>query len=189
MVKLSTGKMSSRSGDVVTISWLFDQIASAIRERGGDPTDEVVAGALRYAFLKVRIGGDIVFDINESVSIQGNSGPYLQYAHARACSILEKTVVAEDFAATDVTYDEAERLLLHKIGEYHEAKEVAMRELLPHHICNYLYELAQEFNRFYEKSRVIGDEREAIRIELVRLYRDTLAAGLNVLGIAAPEKL
>lgn len=189
MVKLSTGKMSSRSGDVVTISWLFDQIASAIRERGGDPTGEVVAGALRYAFLRVRIGGDIVFDINESVSIQGNSGPYLQYAHARACSILEKTAVAEDFTATDVTYDEAERLLLRKIGEYHEAKEVAMRELLPHHICNYLYELAQEFNRFYEKSRVIGDEREAIRIELVRLYRDTLAAGLNVLGIAAPEKL
>ena len=83
----------------------------------------------------------------------------------------------------------AERLLLRKIGEYHEAKEVAMRELLPHHICNYLYELAQEFNRLYEKSLVIGDEREAIRIELVRLYRETLAAGLNVLGIAAPERV
>ena len=189
MVKLSTGKMSSRSGDVVTISWLFDQITTAINQRGGEPSDDVVAGALRYAFLKVRIGGDIIFDINESVSIQGNSGPYLQYAHARACSILEKTEVNGQVNLDEVSYDSAERALLRKIGEYHEMKELAMRELLPHHICNYLYELAQEFNRFYEKSRVIGDAREEIRVDLVRLYRDTLASGLATLGIAAPDKL
>lgn len=64
-----------------------------------------------------------------------------------------------------------------------------MAELLPHLVCNYLYELAQEFNRFYEQSRIIGDEREAVRLSLVKTYRDTLAVGLKLLGITAPERL
>lgn len=190
-VKLTTGKMSSRDGDVIEISWLFDQVAEAIRARGGEPTEAVVAGALRYAFLKVRIGSDVVFDINESVSIQGNSGPYLQYAHARACSILDK-VVDEIERSKDrkiERLDTAERSLLRKIGEYGGVAEKAMAELLPHYICTYLYELAQEFNRFYEKCRIIGDEREAVRLELTALYRDTFARGLALLGIEAPERL
>lgn len=187
-VKLTTGKMSSRDGDVVEIDWLFDQVAEAIRARGGEATDDVVAGALRYAFLKVRIGGDVIFDINESVSIQGNSGPYLQYAHARACSILDKADSRQPTADREAL-DENERALLRKIGEYSEVVERAEAELLPHYVCHYLYELAQEFNRFYEKCRIIGDDREATRLELVILYRDTLANGLALLGIAAPEQL
>jgi arginyl-tRNA synthetase len=66
---------------------------------------------------------------------------------------------------------------------------VAQRELLPHHICTYLYELAQEFNRFYEKNRVIGSDREINRIALVGLYAKTLKKGLETLGIKAPEKM
>lgn len=189
-LKLSTGKMSSRDGDVVTISWLFDQIAEAVRQRGGEATEAVVAGAIRYAFLKVRIGGDIVFDINESVSIQGNSGPYLQYAHARACSILEKAErQVLDVRPQMLDLETGERALVRKLGEYNETLGRAVAELLPHYICTYLYELAQEFNRFYEKSRIIGDKREAIRLELVKLYRETLSRGLETLGIVAPERM
>ena len=188
-VKLTTGKMSSREGDVVEIDWLFDQVAEAIRARGGEATDDIVAGALRYAFLKVRIGGDVIFDINESVSIQGNSGPYLQYAHARACSILEKSDKTADIRPQILEFDTEERSLLRKIGEDSKVVEKATGELLPHYVCTYLYELAQEFNRFYEKCRIIGDEREAVRLELTKLYRDTLAGGLGLLGIVAPEKM
>lgn len=189
-VKLTTGKMSSRDGDVVEIDWLFDQVADAIRARGGEATDYIVAGALRYAFLKVRIGGDVIFDVNESVSIQGNSGPYLQYACARAFSILEKAGQVERSKDRKIErLDTEERSLVRKISEYDEVAERAMAELLPHYVCNYLYELAQEFNRFYEKCRIIGDEREATRLELARRYRDTLAHGLSLLGIAAPEHL
>lgn len=187
-VKLATGKMSSRDGDVLEIAWLFDQVADAIRARGGEVTDDVVAGALRYAFLKVRIGSDVIFDVNESVSIQGNSGPYLQYAHARACSILDKAN-NQNIVADEAQLDENERALVRKLSEFSEIVEKATAELMPHHVCNYLYELAQEFNRFYEKCRIIGDEREAIRLSLIVRYRDTLSSGLNLLGIVAPEKM
>jgi arginyl-tRNA synthetase len=76
-----------------------------------------------------------------------------------------------------------------KIGEYGEVVEKATTELLPHYICTYLYELAQSFNRFYEHNRVIGDAREAVRLNLVEHYASTLKAGLTLLGITAPERM
>lgn len=187
-VKLTTGKMSSRSGEVVEISWLFDKVAEAITDRGGTATDEIVAGALRYQFLRVKIGSDIVFDVNDAVSLQGNSGPYLQYAHARACSIIAKAGQS-DLDIRTAEFDDSERMLLRKMSQYVEVVNRATSELLPHHICSYLYELAQEFNRFYEKCRIIGDEREDIRLSLVVNYRDILARGLMILGIVAPDKM
>lgn len=185
-VKLTTGKMSSRDGDVVTIGWLFDEFKRAIRQRGGEPTDEVVAGALRYQFLKVKIGGDVVFDINDAVSLTGNTGSYLQYAHARARGILTKAKTAVAFPTT---LDAEDRPLVRKLSEYREMVERATSSLEPHHICNYLFELAQEFNRYYEKNQVVGSDKEAHRVGLVAAYADILKAGLAILGIAAPEKL
>lgn len=187
-VVLSTGKMSSRTGDVIEIAWLFDRIAEAITERGGEATDTIVAGALRYQFLKVRIGSDVVFDINEAVSLHGNSGSYLQYAHARAKSILEKST-AQPIELATAELDPAERSLVRKLTEYVEVVQTAQRDLLPHGICTYLYELCQEFNRFYEKSRVIGSDQEAKRVALIAQYADTLQRGLAILGIHAPAKM
>lgn len=187
-VKLSTGKMSSRSGDVLEIGWLFDQMAKAMKERGGQATDEFVSGALRYQFLKVKIGSDVVFDVDESVTLQGNSGPYLQYAHARAKSILSKAQIPKDKIQIKVL-QAGERSLLRKISEYNEVIDRAVEELLPHYVCTYLYELAQVFNRFYEKNKVIGDDREDIRLQLVSMYAKTLKSGLDLLGIYAPENM
>lgn len=186
LVKLSTGKMSSRTGDVVTIEWLFDEFGRAIVERGGEPNDEIIAGALRYQFLRVRIGGDVVFDINEAVSLTGNTGSYLQYAHARARGILKKS--GAEFSMPQELFEE-DRLLVRKLSEYHEAVDAATGQLEPHHICNYLFELSQEFNRYYEKNQVVGSEKEAHRVGLVALYADILKAGLSILGIHAPDKI
>lgn len=186
LVKLTTGKMSSRTGDVVEIGWLFDEFGKAIEARGGVADDEIIAGALRYQFLKSKIGGDVVFDINEAVSLTGNTGSYLQYAHARARRILEK--INDGIVLPSEVRDE-DRMLVRKLGEYHEVVEQAKRSLEPHHICNYLFELAQEFNRYYEKNQVVGDELEAHRAGLVAVYADTLRAGLMILGINAPEKM
>ncbi len=186
LVKLSSGKMSSRTGDVVEIDWLFDEFAKAIEARGGEATDEIIAGALRYQFLKVKIGGDVIFDVSEAVSLSGNTGSYLQYAYARARQLIEKSTAK--FMRSNDLYEE-DKSLMRKLSEYHEVVNLATRELAPHHICNYLFDLAQEFNRYYEKNRVVGDDREAHRVSLVTLYADILKAGLSMLGIEAPGKI
>ncbi len=185
-VKLSTGKMSSRDGDVITIDWLFDEFAQAIKGRGGEPTDDIIAGALRYQFLKVKIGSDVIFDVHEAVSLTGNTGSYLQYAHARARRILEKSTTEYAYP-TEV--NEEDRALVGKLGEYHEVIDRAANLLEPHHVCAYLFELAQEFNRYYEQYHVVGDPLEVHRTGLVALYADTLKAGLATLGIHAPERM
>lgn len=186
LVKLSTGKMSSRTGDVVTIDWLFDEFGKAIAVRGGEPTKAIVAGALRYQFLKVKIGGDVIFDINDAVSLTGNTGSYLQYAHARARSILAKATAP---VAMPQDVRDEDTALVRKLGEYAEVVDKAAAALEPHHICNYLFELAQEFNRYYEKNQVLGGEDEAHRVGIVAVYADILKAGLAILGIVAPEKM
>lgn len=190
LVKFADGKkMSSRLGNVARAVDAIGIVREKVKELVKDENlvNDVALGAVKYQFLKYRVGGDIAFDIEESVSLQGNSGPYLQYAHARVCSILDKASESPSDAVAE--YDTAERALLSKLGENSEVLNRAAAELMPHYVCNYLYELAQEFNRFYEKSRIIGDDREVLRLGIARLYRDTLAEGLRLLGIAAPERM
>jgi arginyl-tRNA synthetase len=191
IVKLKGGgKMSSRKGNILRAADVLDAAAEANKKLTSQDNDQTVLGAVKYAFLKNRVGGDLIYDPEESVSLEGNSGPYLQYAHARACSILRKSdgtkAVTKDLQ--DV-FKPDERSLVRKISEYPETVDKAVADLMPHHICTYLYELAQNFNRFYENNRVIGDERQVTRLLLVERYANTLQAGLKVLGIAAPEQM
>jgi arginyl-tRNA synthetase len=144
-------------------------------------------GALRYVLLKNRLGSDVAFDVNEAISLDGNSGPYLQYAHVRARSIIKKSTLKPAEQITQL--EPAERGLLAKMAEYPEVMERAVGDLMPHLICNYLYELAQVFNNFYEHNRVIGDQREVERLMLVSSYANVLEEGLNLLGIPAPQQM
>jgi arginyl-tRNA synthetase len=185
-VSLSTGKMSSRTGDVYGADDLLEDVSKLAQKLFPEAAHEVELGAVKYAFARHRLGGDIVYDINESVSLEGNSGPYLQYAHARARSVLRK---ADSRGELEGELQPDERLLARKLGEYAETVDRAAIELMPHHVCTYLYELAQEFNRFYEKNRVIGDPREPLRLALVRRYAETLQFGLQLLGMRTPDKM
>lgn len=188
MIKLQGGvKMSSRKGNGLLAQDVLDAAAAANREATGAGKTDTVLGAVKYAFLKQRIGADIIYDPKESVSLEGNSGPYLQYAHARARSILGKASAQP--ANSIATFEGGERSLARKLAEYPEVIQKAARELMPHHVCTYLYELAQIFNRFYEHNRVVGDPREAERLRLVGLYADVLKDGLSLLGIAAPDRM
>jgi arginyl-tRNA synthetase len=187
MVKLQGGiKMSSRKGNVVTALEILDSARKAGESSQANTGGDTILAAVKYAFARSRVGGDIVYDPIESVALEGNSGPYLQYAHARARSILEKSEITEA-ALSDL--QDAERSLLRKIGEYTEVVDKAVIELMPHHICTYPYELAQTFNRFYEHNRVIDDPRQGIRVHLVHLYADRLRDGLSLLGITAPDRM
>jgi arginyl-tRNA synthetase len=188
-VKLRGGvKMSSRKGNFLRAVDVLDMVTEANKETTGRENKDVVLGAVKYAFLKQRIGPDIIFDPKESVAIEGNSGPYLQYAYARAQSVLAKAGTERQLVAVD-NLNPDERSLLRKVTEYPEVVQKSTSELMPHHICTYLYELAQKFNSFYEHNRVIGDERQDIRLQLVEYYVSTLEGGLSLLGIAAPSKM
>ncbi|MBX4188886.1 arginine--tRNA ligase [Candidatus Saccharibacteria bacterium] len=188
-LSLSTGKMSSRTGKVYPAMQLLLEVKDAVHKQYPDSPvqKEASLASVKYGFLKHRLGGDIVLDVEEAVSLEGNSGPYLQYAYARARSIAAKS--DKHPQKTDNKFDQSERSLVRKISEYPEVVAKAAAELMPHHICTYLYELAQTFNSFYEKSRIIGDDREDTRLQLVNVYSQVLKDGLILLNITAPERM
>lgn len=190
MVKLAGGvKMSSRKGNFLTADEVLSAASKATANTRGQEKPLVTLGAIKYAFLKNHIGGDIIYDAQESVNLEGNSGPYLQYALVRAKSILGKGHVSSAKGQEIDKLDKFERTLARKLGMYPEVFSVAAKELSPHHICTYLYELAQTFNRFYENSQVLNDPRSHIRLKLVESYAKTLEDGLRILGIPVLEKM
>jgi len=192
LVKLAGGvKMSSRLGNIVSANSVLEMARHANKEINKQDNEDTALGAIKYSFLKQRLGADLIYDPAESVSLEGNSGPYLQYAHARACSILLKANFQEQSLETAKAdgLEASERSLARKIGEYPEVVAKASDELMPHHICTYLYELAQSFNSFYEKNRVLDNARQNIRLRLVKAYADVLKNGLNLLNIASPDKM
>jgi arginyl-tRNA synthetase len=179
-------KMSSRLGNVTTAMDVIRAVKDAVEDTGDEARNrQVYLGALKYELLKYKLGGDIAFDPKNSVSLQGNSGPYLQYALVRANSILSKVAATEE----PTSFDEAERKLVQKLSQYHDVVAEATRHFETHTICTFLYELAGVFNAFYEHNRVVEHEREAVRAALVKTYKQTLEDGLYLLGISAPERM
>ena len=190
IVKLVGGvKMSSRLGNFLRAVDVLNSASAANKQLTGKDNQASVLGAVKYSLLRTRMGGDIIYDPLESVSIEGNSGPYLQYAYARARSILNKVARMPEYNTDYTVLNPSERSLLRKMGEFIEVIEQASVEFMPHQVCTYLYELAQIFNRFYEQNRVIDDERQDLRIMLVERYSKILKQGLDLLGIPAPETI
>jgi arginyl-tRNA synthetase len=193
LVKLKGGvKMSSRYGKVITALDILAAARQASELPGRTVKQDTVLAAVKYAFAKNRLAGDIEYDAQESVALDGNSGPYLQYAHARARSILAKSrFAATSFAHRDESrkLEPAERLFVRQLAQYGDVVMEVAGELAIHKLCTYLYDTCQQFNRFYEQTRVIGSEREAERIVIVANYALILRDGLGLLGIAAPDTI
>jgi arginyl-tRNA synthetase len=191
-VKLAGGvKMSSRKGNFLRAVEVLDMTAAEQEEANGKADEAVVLGAVKYALLKPKIEpGDIIFNVKESVSLQGDSGPYLQYSLARAKSILRKCPSSHSPSiAQDEALDEYERSLLLALLGWKDELARAADELAPHRVCTYLYRLAQKFSRFYENDRVAGGEKEQLRKQLVEGYIDVLEAGLAILGVPSVERI
>ena len=201
--------MSSRKGNFLKAVDVLGMVKDALKSEY-DSTDEVVSlAATKYAFLKYKMGGDIIFDPKESVKMTGNSGPYLLYACVRAKKIMASANNASeehnrrrgDYGATEPRNDgregafrrsiiaDAERSLKKKMLEYRGMLDEAVSEMAPHKVANYLYELAQHFSRFYESCPVIGSDQEKERIKLVKVYLNIMTHGLNLLGINVPEEM
>ena len=180
-------KMSSRKGNFLKAIDVINLVSDELKSEYNSEGFAVSLGAIKYAFLKYRMGGDIIFDPKESVKMTGNSGPYLQYSCVRAKKILGK--VAKSEVNSSYKLNEFEKQLIKKIVQYKDTLSEAVSELAPHKLANYLYELAQEFSRFYENCAVAGSDAEAERALIVRNYLNTMTHGLGLLGINIPEEM
>lgn len=180
-------KMSSRKGNFLKAVDVLNMVKDELKEAYESSDNVVALAATKYAFLKYKMGGNIVFDPHESVKMTGNSGPYLLYSAVRAKKILQKS--NGDSGQNDAVYDSNERKLAKKILEYKEILKESVIEMAPHKVANYLYELAQEFSRFYEQCIVAGSDREAVRMQIVEVYLKTMTHGLGILGISIPAEM
>ncbi|MBY0110964.1 arginine--tRNA ligase [Patescibacteria group bacterium] len=186
-LRLTTGKMSSREGTIVTATSLINDMVAKAQERAQDVlvAEQVGIAAIKYMVLRQAPGGDIIFNPEQSLSLEGDSGPYLQYALVRATSVLasaEKEGSREDAPAEPYLI---ERL----ISRFPEVAARAERERSPHHVAQYLTTLAGEWNSFYAQNRIIGGEYEPYKLFVARAFQNTMKKGLWLLGIPTPEKM
>jgi len=193
-LRLSTGKMSSREGTVITASELLKDVILRASKKNPDliVAEQVAVGAIKYMVLRQSPGADIIFDPDKSLSLEGDSGPYLQYALVRALSVLRTAgekldVVDEPILTQDApeTPYEIARLIVRFPGTIERAEKL----FAPNMLVTYLTELASAWNSFYAKERIVGGEYEAHKISLARAFAQTMKNGLTVLGIPVPEKM
>ncbi|MES3005888.1 MAG: arginine--tRNA ligase [Patescibacteria group bacterium] len=210
MLRLPTGKMSSRTGEVVTGESLLNDMRQMALERMKDRemssddkkvvADQVGVAAIKYAVLRQSSGKDIIFDAEKSLSFEGDSGPYLQYSAVRAKSLLEKAGVVGIQASTEIDWTpeleagtllwpggKLERLLV----RFPEVAARAESEHSPHHVANYLMELAGEFNSFYSSTQIVSkdDKFAPYKVALVSAFVRVITGGLWLLGIQVPKKM
>lgn len=205
MLKLATGKMSSRKGNIITGEVLIEDVEDLIKEKIKDRefsdkeknevAEEVAIGAIKYSILRQAIGGDIIFDFDKSISFEGDSGPYLQYACVRANSILNKLSVEKlehAFKVSKGTFDTWETTDLERyLYRFPEVVERAGKEYAPHYILTYLTELASLFNSFYANNKIIdeADPTSSYKVALTQAVAHILKSGLRLLGIKVPKKM
>ena len=154
--------------------------------------EQIVIGAVKYSVLKVGATQDVAFDIETSVSLDGNSGPYLQYTYARTQSVLRKSGNKKYPLTIDTyTIESEELVLLRLMSKFEEVVADAAEKYSPNILTNYLFELAQSFNLFYQKLTILKAEGEAkaFRLALTAAVGHTMKSGLHLLGIQAPEQM
>jgi len=204
-VSLPEGKMSTRRGRVVYLDELTDECIKRaydeVKKRRGKELSEkkmkeiaekIGVGALRYNIIKVQPEKGITFKWEEALNFDGNSAPFIQYAHARACSILSKTKEKISKVDASALTHPSELNLIKKLAEFPLAVEEAYTGFKPHLIAAYLFSVASLFNQFYRDCPVLHEKNKDLRnarLLLVDSTRVVIRNGLNLLGIAAPEEM
>ena len=195
MLRFAEGKMSSRTGNVITGASLLSELTDVARAHAeGSRADDkallaqqVAVAAIKFQILRSAMGKDMIFDRERALSLEGDSGPYLQYAHARAHTIMDKAReagIASSFA------DEPVSVVERHLYRFPEVVARAAAELEPHHIATYLIDLSGYFNSWYAQEQILdGTPRAAHKVAIVDMVRRTLNRGLYILGIPAPEKM
>ncbi len=191
LYRFKEGKMSTRKGNVI---WLQEVLAKAKEKALAFTKDEAVAeavgiAALKWNDLKRKSDLNINFDWEEILNLQGNSGPYMLYTYARATSVLRKNEEAGEASAAnkqaaELELEPLEKQLIALFEDFPEVVARASSEFAPHQLCNYLFELAQSFNSFYNKHQILKDlEKKELRLRIVEQSATILNQGLALLGI------
>lgn len=207
MVDLPTGKMKSREGTVVDADDLIDEMVATAKQRteelgkvDGFSEEEktdlyqmIGMGALKYFLLKVEPKKRLLFDPNESIDFQGNTGPFIQYTHARICSVLSKAAYS---GTESIVYPgqlaDTERDLIVSLSQYPQVLNNAAQEHSPALIANYVYDLAKLYNKFYHEAPILKSDDENLktfRLSLSEASAAVLKKGMNLLGIQVPERM
>lgn len=199
MVNLPEGRMKSREGKVVDADDLINRMRDLARKELEERYKldkkeleerslKIAIASIKYMLLKTDMAKDVVFNPEEAMSFEGNTGPYLQYSYARASSILRKVKKKSEKIEIE-RLEDAEIKLIKKLGNFPEIVSQAREQLNPSIIANYSFELAQQFNEFYHSSWVIGSEKENFRLALVSAFRIVLKSSLYLLGIEVMEEM
>jgi arginyl-tRNA synthetase len=210
MVDLPSGKMKSREGTVVDADDLMSEMVQTAKERTtelgkieGFSEAELDAlfnqlglGALKYFLLKVDPKKRMLFNPEESIDFQGNTGPFVQYTHARICSMIRKAKEqAIDFhlqSITNSTLSPTEQELIYLLGTYKAKIEEAAAQFSPAIIAQYAYELAKQFNKLYNELSILNEDnaiKRNIRLTLAELTGKTIREAFELLGITSPERM
>lgn len=199
LIRFKDKKMSTRKGNVIWMNDILDQAYTKARELGSESEDlvrQVAVGAIKWNDLKRDPKTEIIFDWDEILSMEGNSGPYLQYTYARTQSVLrnskDKVAVLKD-GIQNYSFNEEESSLLRHCIHYSGTILDAAKNYSPNLLANYLFELAQRYNAFYNQHRIVnadeGEEVQQFRIALTAATGQILKNGLGLLGIQSPEKM
>ncbi len=205
MVSLPDGKMKSREGNVVDADNLADEMHAKSQElliqrypdlsteEANERAEQIAMAAIKFFVLKYDAKKDFVFDRDQSLRFDGESGPYVQYTHARCCSIIEKAGTLLDHASVDYGHlvEDEERVLLVHLASFGDIISESAKIYEPALVTRYLQDLAQLFNAYYQKHSILTDDVELTkaRVVLVAWIRQVLENGLRLLGIEAPERM
>ena len=206
MVELPHGKMKSREGTVVDADDLIAEMLSAAEQTtialgktDGLSPDELAVlyntigmGALKYFLLKVDPRKKMLFNPEESIDFQGNTGPFIQYTYARMRSIIRNANVSDVSDINGATLHPLESELIQILHRYPEVIQAAAQEMSPGLVANYVYELAKAFSHFYHECPIIKEEQIAVknmRLQLCMFTSNVIRSGFSLLGIAVPERM
>ena len=207
MVELPNGKMKSREGTVVDADELMDEMIATATDMANEPgrlqgvpeeeRDDVLRmiglGALKYFILKVDPRKTMLFDPSESIDFNGNTGPFIQYTHARIQSVLRKC--CEDYKSVDISGvapNEKETSLIQRLADFTTAVADAGRNYSPALIANYVYDLAKEYNQFYHDCSILKEQDTAVRCFrqlLSETVGNVICRGMSLLGIEVPNRM
>ncbi|HIH20983.1 TPA: arginine--tRNA ligase [Candidatus Micrarchaeota archaeon] len=207
MVNLPTGRMKSREGTVVDADNLIDEVESlaageitkrhpeVVKEELKERASLIGQGALRFFILKFDPRSELIYNPEESVSFEGDTGPYVQYTCVRARSIIEKAEAGkkpEGSSKAALEFNDEEKKVLSLLSRFPQVAQSACTSMQPHQLCEYLLRLSASFNEFYHKHSVLNAYSEGEkqkRIALVQSTASVLENGLSLLGIKVPEKM